>query len=108
MRSTEWRTVFYFVSHINICEHNFLQATTRYAVVRLDLTIVYPDSNVIVDYLWPTTECHQLRMVAHHTDVQLIAAGPLATLFAGGGPQVGHQWQIRPSNCRGVPLVVHR
>ena len=28
----------------------------------------------------------------HHTDVQLIAGGPLATLFAGGGAPVTHQW----------------
>ena len=29
------------------------------------------------------TECHWLPVVAYHTDVQLIAGGPLATLFAG-------------------------
>ena len=38
------------------------------------------------------TECHWLPVVAHHTDVQLIAGGPLATLFAGDGPPVVHQW----------------
>ena len=43
---------------------------------------------------------HRMPPVAHHTDVQLIAGGPLATLFAGGGPPVGHQWQILPSDCR--------
>ena len=39
-------------------------------------------------------------MVAHHTYVQLIAGGPLATLYAGGGPPVAHQWQIPPADCR--------
>ena len=48
----------------------------------------------------PITECHQFPVVAHHTDVQLIAGGPLASLFAGSGPPVGHQWQIPPSDCR--------
>ena len=38
--------------------------------------------------------------MAHHTHVQLIASGPPATLFAGGGPPVVHQWQIPPFDCR--------
>ena len=33
-------------------------------------------------------------------DVQLIAGSGLATLFAGGGPPVVHQWQITPSDSR--------
>ena len=41
----------------------------------------------------------RLPVVAHHTYVQLIASDPLATLFAGGGRPVVHQWQISPSDC---------
>ena len=33
-------------------------------------------------------------------DVQLIAGGPLATLFASGGSPMVHRWQIPPSDCR--------
>ena len=66
---------------------------------------------VAVGHRWPTTKCHQLPVVAHHTDVQLIAGGPLATLFAGGVSPVVHQWQIPPSDCRlratGVPPVAY-
>ena len=58
------------------------------------------DSSSPESIVMPTTECHRLPVVAHHTDVQLIAGGPLATLFVGGGPPVGHQWQILPSDCR--------
>ena len=55
----------------------------------------------------------RLPVVAHHTYVQLIASGPLATLFAGGGQSVVHQWQISPSDCHlrvasgPQPLVDH-
>ena len=38
-----------------------------------------PDNNVMVGHRWPTTECYWLPVVAHHTDVQLIAGGPAAT-----------------------------
>ena len=41
-----------------------------------------------------------MQPVAHHTDIRLIANGPLATLFAGGGPPVVHQWKMQPSICR--------
>ena len=56
-------------------------------------------------------------MVAHHTDVQLIADGPLATLLAGdgpsGGPSVVYRWQIPSFDCRlratgGPPLAFLR
>ena len=43
---------------------------------------------------------YQIPLVAHHTDGLLIASGPLATLFAGGGPRVGHQWQMPTTDCR--------
>ena len=59
-----------------------------------------PDKNVMVGHRWHTIECHRLPVVAHHTDVQLIAGGPLATLFAGGEPPLVYQWQIPPSDCR--------
>ena len=38
------------------------------------------------------TATYWLPVVAYHTFVQLIAGGPLATLFAGGGPPVVHHW----------------
>ena len=43
-----------------------------------------------------------MPVVAHHTVVQLIADGPLATFFAAGGPPVVHQWPISgpPFDCR--------
>ena len=59
-----------------------------------------PDSNVMEGHQWPTTERHRLPVVAHQTDVQLIASGLLATLFSGGGSLVVNQWQIPPSDCR--------
>ena len=31
---------------------------------------------------------HRLQSMTHHTDVWLIAGGPLATLFVGGGPPI--------------------
>ena len=44
-------------------------------------------------HCWNTSKCHRLPVVAHvHTDVKLMAGGPLATLFARGRPPVVHQW----------------
>ena len=37
----------------------------------------------------------------HHTDVRLIAPWwPVSYIFAGGGPPVGRQWEMPPSDCR--------
>ena len=57
---------------------------------------------------------HLLPVVAHHTDVQLIAGSPLATLFAGGGPPVVHQWpsvanptlRVPPARNGGLPVAI--
>ena len=54
--------------------------------------MIVNDVNMSIDGRWPTTKCHRLPVVAHHTNVQLIAGGPLATLFACGGLPVVHQW----------------
>ena len=48
-------------------------------------------------------KCHQLPVVSHHTDVQLIVGDPLATLFAGGGPPVVHQWQSVANSTLRLP-----
>ena len=42
----------------------------------------------------------RLPLVAHHTDVGLLAGGPLAKLFDNSGSSVVHQWQMSPSDCR--------
>ena len=42
---------------------------------------------------------HRWPLVAHHTDVRLIAGGPLATLFDSIGLSVVNQWQMPPSDC---------
>ena len=46
-------------------------------------------------------------MVAHHTDVQLIAGGPPATLFACGGPPVVHQWLSAANLTLWLPHACH-
>ena len=50
---------------------------------------------------------HRWPLVAHHTDVRLIAGGPLATLFDSIGSSVVIQWQMPPSDCllRVLPLI---
>ena len=40
----------------------------------------------------PPVDYHRMPLVTHHTDVWLIAGGPLATWFAG--------LQMPPSDCR--------
>ena len=67
-----------------------------------------PDSNVMEGHRWPTTECHRLPVVAHHTYVQLIAGGPLATLFEGGGPPVVHQWPSAANPTLRLPPACHQ
>ena len=42
---------------------------------------------------------HRWPLVAHHTDVRLIAGGPLATLFDSIVSSVVKQWQKPPSDC---------
>ena len=40
-------------------------------------------------------------------DVQLIASGSLATLFAGGGPPVVHQWPSVANHTLLLPPACH-
>ena len=61
----------------------------------------------MVGHRLPTTECHRLPVVAHHTDVQLIAGGPLATLFASGGPPVVHEWPSVANPTLRLPPACH-
>ena len=58
----------------------------------------------------PPVAHHLMLLVAsgdHHTDVQLIAGGPLATLFAGGGPPVVHQWPSVANPTLQLPTACH-
>ena len=49
-----------------------------------------------------------IYILAHHTDVQLIVGGPLATFFEGGGPWVVHQWPSVTNPDLRLPPAYHQ
>ena len=61
------------------------------------------DSNVMVGHRWPTTKCHRLPPVAHHTDIWSITGGPPATVFAGG---VLTMETLKPTPCFAIYNIV--